>query len=256
MIIVLRRKRLGILLVTIMLIITTIVISGSGVVGTLAESNRKLPVYAVDRNDNKIAISFDAAWGADKTRQIVDILVKYDVKATFFLVGFWIDKYKDEVKYIHDNGMEIGNHSLNHLKMSTIDKATINKEITGVNTKIKDIIGIEPKVFRPPFGDYNNALIESVNELGMMPIQWDVDSLDWKGLSSGQLSKRIFDRVKSGSIILCHNNSDHIVEALPMIILNLKNKGYEFVTMSELVYHDNYKIDNNGVQHLKNQEEQ
>ena len=111
------------------------------------------------------------------------------------------------------------------------------------------------KVFRPPFGDYNDRLIRTVNELGMKTIQWDVDSLDWKGLSSGEISKRVCSRVKSGSIILCHNNSDHIVEALPMIILNLKNQGYEFVTMSELVYDDNYIIDNNGVQHLKKMEE-
>ncbi len=151
--------------------------------------------------------------------------------------------------------MEIGNHSANHLKMSTIQEEVIIKEISSVNEKITAITGKPVKVFRPPFGDYNDRLIRTVNELGMKPIQWDVDSLDWKGLSSGEISKRVCSRVKSGSIILCHNNSDHIVEALPMIILNLKNQGYEFVTMSELVYDDNYIIDNNGVQHLKKMEE-
>ena len=255
MVIVLKKRTLRLLLILLIAIIGIAIILGSTTKSVMAQ-NRELPIYNVDRNDKKIAISFDAAWGADKTRQIVDILTKHNVKATFFLVGFWIDKYPEEVKYIHDKGMEIGNHSLNHLKMSTIDKDTIVKEITTVNDKINKIIGVSPKVFRPPFGDYNNTLISTVNEMNMKPIQWNVDSLDWKGLSSGQIAKRIFDRVNSGSIILCHNNSDHIVEALPMIILNLKNQGYEFVTMSELVYQDNYYIDNNGVQHLKKMEEQ
>ncbi len=214
-----------------------------------------VPIYSVDTDSKKIAISFDAAWGADKTKSIVDTLNKYRIKGTFFLVGFWIDKYGEEVKYISDNGMEIGNHSANHLKMSTIQEEVIIKEISSVNEKITAITGKPVKVFRPPFGDYNDRLIRTVNELGMKTIQWDVDSLDWKGLSSGEISKRVCSRVKSGSIILCHNNSDHIVEALPMIILNLKNQGYEFVTMSELVYDDNYIIDNNGVQHLKKMEE-
>ena len=255
MIVVLKKSTLKLVLLIILVAIIVGGIVGGSTVSTMAEA-RRLPIYGVDRNDNKIAITFDAAWGADKTRKIVDILTEHGIKATFFLVGFWIDKYEDEVRYIHEKGMEIGNHSMNHLKMSTIDKDTIHSEIVGVNDKINDIIGQRPKVFRPPFGDYNNALIDGVRELDMEPIQWSVDSLDWKGLSSGEIAKRIFDRVKSGSIILCHNNSDHIVEALPMIILNLKNKGYEFVTVSELIYHDNYNIDNNGVQHLKGMEDE
>ena len=245
--------------VELILVLVLVVIALSGMIGgtiaSVAAKERLVPIYSVDTDSKKIAISFDAAWGADKTKSIVDTLNKYQIKGTFFLVGFWIDKYAEEVKYISDNGMEIGNHSANHLKMSTIQEEVIIKEISSVNEKITAITGKPVKVFRPPFGDYNDRLIRTVNELGMKPIQWDVDSLDWKGLSSGEISKRVCSRVKSGSIILCHNNSDHIVEALPMIILNLKNQGYEFVTMSELVYDDNYIIDNNGVQHLKKMEE-
>ena len=245
--------------VELILVLVLVVIALSGMIGgtiaSVAVKERLVPIYSVDTDSKKIAISFDAAWGADKTKSIVDTLNKYQIKGTFFLVGFWIDKYGEEVKYISDNGMEIGNHSANHLKMSTIQEEVIIKEISSVNEKITAITGKPVKVFRPPFGDYNDRLIRTVNELGMKTIQWDVDSLDWKGLSSGEISKRVCSRVKSGSIILCHNNSDHIVEALPMIILNLKNQGYEFVTMSELVYDDNYIIDNNGVQHLKKMEE-
>ena len=215
-----------------------------------AKTNRKLPVYSVDRGENKsIAISFDAAWGADKTRKIVEILKAHDVKATFFLVGFWVDAYKQEVAFLADSGMEIGNHSKNHLHMSTLNEEKIEEEVEYVNTAVRELTGVSPKVFRSPFGEYNDAVISAVESLGMTPIQWDVDSLDWKGISASEIISRVVGKVKNGSIILCHNNSDHIVEALPTILEELTAKGYTFVTMSELIYHENYTIDAQGVQH-------
>lgn len=215
-----------------------------------AKTNRKLPVYSVDRGEEKnIAISFDAAWGADKTRKIVEILKAHDVKATFFLVGFWVDAYKQEVAFLADSGMEIGNHSKNHLHMSTLSGEKIKEEIEYVNTAVRELTGITPKVFRAPFGEYNDAVISTAESLGMIPVQWDVDSLDWKGISASEIISRVTGKVKNGSVILCHNNSDHIVEALPKILEELTSKGYTFVTMSELIYHENYTIDAQGVQH-------
>ncbi len=211
---------------------------------------RKIPVYNVDRNDNKVALTFDAAWGGDKTQGILDILEKYDVKATFFLVGFWIDKYPELVKKIDEAGCEIGNHSRNHPKLSGAGDKKLDSEIDYVNDQINKLIGKTPKFFRAPFGDYDNGLMKRLEDKNMIGIQWDVDSLDWKGLSGGDIAKRI-SKAKSGSIILCHNNSDHILDALPLVIASLKNKGYQLVTMSELVYTENYFVDNNGVQHLK-----
>ena len=210
---------------------------------------RKIPVYGVDTEEKVVAISFDAAWGADKTRGIIDIINKYEIKATFFLVGFWINKYQEEVKLISENGIEIGNHSDNHLKMSTLSEDEIRKEIVTVNESLKKITGKDVKFFRPPFGDYNDKLINVLESLNMTTIQWSVDSLDWKGISGDEITQRVVSRVKNGSIILCHNNSDHILDALPAIILNLKNKGFKFVTMSELVYEKDFYIDNNGIQH-------
>lgn len=211
---------------------------------------RKIPVYNVDRDDNKVALTFDAAWGGDKTQDILNILEKYDVKATFFLVGFWIDKFPELVKKIDESGCEIGNHSRNHPKLSGAGVEKLDGEIDYVNKEIQKLIGKTPKFFRAPFGDYDNALIQRLEDKNMVGIQWDVDSLDWKGLSGSEIARRV-SKAKSGSIILCHNNSDNILEALPLIISNLKNKGYQMVTMSELVYTQNYFVDNNGVQHQK-----
>ena len=215
------------------------------------QSLRKVPVYGVDTEEKVVALTFDAAWGADKTQGILDTLEKHGVGGTFFLVGFWIDKYPDMVKKIAESGCDIGNHSKEHLNMSTLSREKIHSELDYVNEKVKELTGVQPKFFRPPFGDYNNTLLEVVEEKNMIGIQWTVDSLDWKGLSATEILSRVTSGVKNGSIILFHNNSDNILEALPLVIANLKNQGYKMVTLSELVYQDNYTIDGNGIQHKK-----
>ncbi len=212
-------------------------------------SLRKVPVYGVDTQEKVVALTFDAAWGADKTQGILDILDKHGVDGTFFLVGFWIDKYPEMVKKIAESGCDIGNHSNNHLNMSTLSKDKIAEELDYVTNQVKDLTGAQTKFFRPPFGDYNNALLEVVEEKGMIGVQWTVDSLDWKGLSATEILSRVNKGVKNGSIILFHNNSDNILEALPLVIANLKNQGYKMVKLSELIYQDAYSIDSNGIQH-------
>ena len=213
-------------------------------------STRKIPVYGVDCGEEKlVALTFDAAWGADKTLKILEILEKYDVKATFFLVGFWLDKYPEETKAIAESGCEIGNHSNNHLQMSKLSADKIREELAYVNDAVYKLTGKKPTYFRPPFGDYDNELIETAENMGLQTIQWSVDSLDWKGLSATEITSRVTKNVKNGSIVLFHNNSDNILEALPLVLANLINSGYKPVAMSELVYADDYYIDNNGVQH-------
>lgn len=215
-----------------------------------ATEGRKLPVYRVDTEGRKVvALSFDAAWGADKTQGIIDILNKYNIKATFFLVGFWVDKYEDEVKKIAENGFDIGNHSHNHLKMSTLTAEAIADEIEYVNSKVEQLTGKRPYVFRAPFGDYNNRLIDTCRGMNMQPVQWSIDSLDWKGLGQDEILGRVKSKVSCGDIILFHNNSDHVLDALPKVIEYLLDEGYTFETVSNLVYKNSYTIDVNGVQH-------
>ena len=214
------------------------------------QSTRRIPVYGVDcGEEKKVALTFDAAWGADKTLKILEILEKYDVKATFFLVGFWLDKYPEETKAIAESGCEIGNHSNNHLQMSKLSEEKITEELNYVNEKVYQLTGKKPTYFRPPFGDYDNELIDTAEKLGLTTIQWSVDSLDWKGLSATEITSRVVKNVQNGSIVLFHNNSDNILEALPLVLANLINRGYEPVCMSELVYDEDYYIDNAGVQH-------
>ena len=229
-------------------VLASVMLFGAGAYAQTAAKNRLLPVYNVERTDNKCAISFDAAWGADKTRQIMDVCDRYNVKATFFLVGFWVDKYPEMVREIHERGFEIGTHSKTHPKMSELAKAEIEEELSSSCSAIEKITGKRPELFRPPFGDYDNLLIETAKEQGLFTIQWDVDSLDWKNLSAQNIALRVINGVKSGSIILCHNNGLHTAQALPMILSSLKNKGYSFVPIGELIYRENYTIGSDGRQ--------
>ena len=166
----------------------------------------------------------------------------------------WVDAYKEETVFLAESGMEIGNHSKTHPHMNSLSDAKLREEVEYVNVAVRNLTGVTPAVFRAPFGEYDDELITCVNESGMIPVQWDVDSLDWKGISASEITKRVLGKVKNGSIILCHNNSDHITEALPTILDELKAQGYRFVTMSELLYREQYTIDAQGVQH-KNQKE-
>lgn len=215
------------------------------------KSTRKVPVYCVETGDDDkvIALTFDAAWGADKTQGILDIMSQYDAKGTFFLVGFWIDKYQEETKAIAEAGFDIGNHSKNHLNMPKLSSDEIRNEIEYVNDKVLELTGIKPTYFRAPYGDYDNKLMTALEELDMVGVQWSIDTLDWKGLSAKSIYDRVVPKAKSGDIVLFHNNSDHVLDALPVVLTGLRAKGFRFVTLSELVATKNYTIDNNGTQH-------
>ncbi len=213
---------------------------------------RSLPVYSVDRDDKKIAISFDCAWGTEHTDAILSALASSKVRATFFTVQFWAEEHPDYLKKIDDAGHEVGTHSATHSYMSRLSEAEIRAELESSSAAITAVTGKEVTLFRPPYGDYDDLLIDTSNHMGLLPIQWDVDSLDWKDLSASDIAARVVERVGSGSIILCHNNGLHTAEALPIIFDTLHAQGYRFVPIGELVYRENYTIDHTGRQHARN----
>lgn len=213
------------------------------------KTTRKLPIYCVQTEEKVVALSFDAAWGADNTLKILDILTEYDIKANFFAVGFWVEKYGDKLKTLHESGrMEIGTHSNTHPNMSKLSRDNMRRELETSMALIENITGKKPDLFRAPYGDYSDALLTVAEEQGLYTIQWDVDSLDWKDLSANDISVRILKGVKNGSIVLMHNDGKHTVESLPLIIEGLKNKGYTFKTIGEMIYRDNYTIAHDGTQ--------
>ena len=232
-------KRKVVYFTILMLIIAsllTVKFDGNTLASVYFNENFKLyPIYRVQTDSKNVAITFDAAWGADKTEQILEVLEEFNVKATFFLVGMWVEKYETETLKIHEAGHEIGSHSNTHPDMTKLSVTQIDQELKYTNELIQKVTSLTPKLFRPPYGAYNNTLIERLKNLNMTGIQWDVDTLDWKGYNPSQVINRVNKNVQNGSIILCHNNAEHVVDNTRLILTTLLNKGYNFVTVGELV---------------------
>lgn len=211
---------------------------------------RELPIYCVQTDKPKIALTFDAAWGNDDTQKIMKILKKHDVKVTFFATGGWVESYPDDVKMILAEGHDLGNHSQNHKNMSQLSDSEKEKELMSVHDKVKELTGYDMFLFRPPYGDYDSKLIKLARKCNYYTIQWDVDSLDWKDYGADSIIKTVTqnEHLGNGSIILCHNGAKYTAEALDTLITTLKDAGYQFVPVSELIYRNDYHMDHEGRQ--------
>lgn len=211
-------------------------------------SSRQLPIYRVQSEDKRVALSFDAAWGNEDTQTLIDILSSHDVRATFFLVGMWVEKYPESVQALAAAGEEVMNHSETHPHLSEMTTDAVQQEVNACSDRIEALTGARPTLFRCPYGEYDDHVIEAIRAIGVTPIQWDVDSLDWKGISADEISSRVLSKVQPGSIVLFHNAAEHTPEALAGIIETLQADGYTIVPISELLCTGDYTIDSTGCQ--------
>ena len=246
-----RRKRLAALACVLAAALMFYAVNYPAAVDASATA-RQLPIYCVKRDQKMLSVSFDAAWGNEDTQQLIDILGQYNVKATFFVVGEWVDKYPESVRALHAAGHEIMNHSNTHAHLSQLSREAIIADVEACSDKIEAVTGVRPTLIRPPYGEYDNNVISTIRSIGMEPIQWDVDSLDWKEIPADEICQRVISRVSSGSIVLFHNAALHTPEALPTIIETLLQDGYTFVPISQLIlpgtYNSDYTIDHTGRQ--------
>ena len=241
-----KHKRIAGIISLLAAVVFIFVAVNTPLVISAAKTDRKLPIYSVARDDKCVSLTFDAAWGNEDTQQLIDILGKYKVKATFFVVGEWVDKYPESVKALHDAGHEVMTHSDDHAHFSRLSTEQIRDNINRSCDKIEKITGVRPNLFRCPYGEYNDTVVETLSAMNMYTIQWDVDSLDWKDLSAGEISERVTKGVKSGSIVLFHNAAKHTPEALPGIIEKLLADGYKIVPVSEILLKGEYEMDHTG----------
>ena len=234
----------------ILVAIPVIWFSTSKAVTVFMVNGREVPIYSVDRDDNKIAITFDCAWNDEDIDSILDTLDKYNCKATFFVVGDWVEKYPDALKKISERGHEIGNHSYNHADYTKMSAEAIIADLDKCDAVIEQVTGKKPHLMRAPSGGYNDTVIKAVDKSGRTYIQWSVDGIDYGDALPQDIYDRSVKKTEAGDIILLHNGTKSTANVLPKILEALECK-FEFATISELIYADNYIIDNTGRQFQK-----
>ncbi len=223
------------------------VVCSPRVVGVTAGA-RKLPVYSVQRDGKYVSITFDAAWGNEDTQQLIDILGKYGVRATFFVVGDWAEKYPESVLALHEAGHEVMNHSNHHDHFAGLSAEAITADVSAAADRIEAVTGVRPTLFRCPYGEYDDHVIAALEAMGVTAVQWDVDSLDWKDYDAKTIFARVTGRVRPGSIVLFHNAALHTPEALGDIVSWLLQEGYKIVPVSQLLLSGETTVDHTGRQ--------
>ena len=227
-----------------------IVFAVTGSVAASAESE-KMPVCSVGRGDNKIALTFNCAWDASDMDALLDTLGKNDAKATFFVTGEFCDTHPDAVRRMSEGGHSVQSCTDKNIHIKGININDLIADAKAVSQKIRTLTGKEPKLYRAPFGDFDDKALTTLEGMGLTPVQWSVDSKDLDDPDALSVKKRILDNTASGSILLFHNESVVNGEALTQIITGLKQKGFEPVRAEELLFSDNYVIDENGVQQYR-----
>ncbi len=197
----------------------------------------------IDKSKKMIALTFDDGPNYN-TSKVIDVLNKYDIKATFFVLGSRAINNKDILKKMADSGMEIGNHTYNHLLLTKYDENKIRSEIEDTSEVIYSATKKRPKLLRPSYGSVNNKIKKVAN---MPIIIWDIDTLDWKYHNSKRITSRVVNKVRDGDIILMHDIYSASLNALSNIIPILQDNGYEFVTIDELFYYKGISLENGKV---------
>lgn len=197
----------------------------------------------IDKSKKMIALTFDDGPNYN-TSKVIDVLNKYDIKATFFVLGSRAINNKDILKKMADSGMEIGNHTYNHLLLTKYDENKIRSEIDDTSEVIYSATKKRPKLLRPSYGSVNNKIKKVAN---MPIIIWDIDTLDWKYHNSKRITSRVVNKVRDGDIILMHDIYSASLNALSNIIPILQDNGYEFVTIDELFYYKGISLENGKV---------
>lgn len=250
MFLVFNKEKIQTYIVSILTVAVLVAIANIGALKTIETSanSKLLPIYNVRTEEKKIAFTMNCAWTADDIDSILETLKNNDVHITFFMVGEWVDKYPEAVKKIYDAGHEIGSHSNTHPHVNSLSAEKNLEEIQLSVSKIEKITGQKTNLYRAPYGEYNDTVISTAQENGYYTIQWNLDTLDYKDLTGEEMWNRIKNKLEAGSIILSHNGTKHTADSLDMLTKNIKSSGYEVTTISNLIYKENYSINNNGTQ--------
>ncbi|WP_061214246.1 polysaccharide deacetylase family sporulation protein PdaB [Syntrophomonas wolfei] len=214
----------------------TLIILVSGALYVQAYNKNK-PVYEVPTEKKMAALTFDISWGNKTPLPVIEILKEADITCTFFLSGPWVKENPEAVQRIKKDGHELASHGYRHINYSTLSKSEIKEEVMKAHKNIHEVGGVNANLIRTPNGDYNDHVIEAIHEINYEAIQWSVDSLDWMNPGTATIIERVKKKVHPGAIILMHasDTCKQTTDALPVVIKNLKEQGYELVTVSTLL---------------------
>lgn len=211
-------------------------------------SGRSLPIYSVQTDQPIASLGINCAWDDQDIPSMLQTLAEADIHATFFLLGEWAERFPDSAKAIAAAGHEIGSHSYSHRDMDSLTNQEMLEEIRLSQQVIYKACGQTPVLFRPPSGSYNDAVIENIHASGCVPIQWNLDTLDWRGLSAEQIAQRVSRQLQPGSILLLHAGAEHSAQALPLILNAAKEANLHFVPVGSLLLPNSTQVDHNGCQ--------
>lgn len=239
-----------IIALALIIAVPIVFISAGRAVTTFRVNGREVPVYSVERDDNRVALTFDCAWGDEDIDTVLTTLDAYGCKATFFVTGDWAQRCPESLAKIYNAGHEIGNHSYNHADYTKMSAEAIVSDLDRCDTVVEEVIGVRPYLMRAPSGGYNDTVVKAAEGSGRMYIQWSVDGIDYGDAQPQDIYDRSVKNTAAGDIILLHTGTASTAQILPKILEALECK-YEICTVSELIYTDNYIIDNNGRQFQK-----
>ncbi|MEI3036216.1 MAG: polysaccharide deacetylase family protein [Oscillospiraceae bacterium] len=249
-----RKKSVWFLLGAVVYVFIILLGLGNMVVSLVSITEKELPIYSVQREEALVALTFNCAWEENDIPQLLDLLERENIKATFFLVGQWIERYPDSVRQIVDAGHEIGNHSYSHVDFVGAGEEVIRQQMEKTDALIREVTGSDPVLARVPSGSYDSRVIRLLRQEGYEVIQWDVDSIDWKKPPAKEITERILTKVQNGSIVLFHSGAATTLEALPDVIAGLREKGYCFTTVGDLLLKGETVMDHTGRQMPAKQE--
>lgn len=202
-----------------------------------AAKAKERPLYMVRTSEKKLALTFDISWGTKMPGPVLDVLKQNGVKATFFLSGPWSERYPEVVRRIQADGHEIQSHGHKHVNFSGLSREGVISNIRSAHRILAEITGREPTMIRPPNGDFNDLSVATAREVGYEPVIWSVDSRDWMNPGVDQIANRVLKLAHPGAIILLHasDSCKQTDQALPLVIKGLRDRGFEFVLMQDLL---------------------
>lgn len=235
------------------LILAAAVLAPYAYANAAAEAGRRLPICCTDRADRVVSLTFDFAAAQDggdgsETEEILAVLARYHAAASFFVTGEWAQRHPETVKALHGAGHEVMNLTDTYPHLPGLPRDEIIHEIQACSDKIQALTGVRPALFRAPYGEYDDALLQTADMLGTPCVQWDVDFPGGEDLSAGEAARRTAAQVSSGSIVRFRSGAGNIPQALEEVLRPLQADGYAFLPVSAMVYTENYALNREGRQ--------